>query len=217
MVTRGRLCPLRSDHFEQMDKRIDVEAIVGEHYAVLYRFGLALAKNESDAADLTQQTFLILTKHQNQIRETEKVKTWLFTTLRREFLRNVRERTAHPEVEFQPGRHETAVESGALNFTDYRSVLAALEMVEETYRSTLELFYLGDLSYKEISVVLGIPIGTVMSRLSRGKQELRSALTMALEGDPKVIPFPEHRSPEVRDDQKGSRRNSECLPHERRG
>ena len=61
-----------------------------------------------------------------------------------------------------------------------RYVLEALETIEESYRSTLELFYLGDLSYKEISDVLGIPIGTVMSRLSRGKQELRRALAMAL-------------------------------------
>jgi RNA polymerase sigma-70 factor (ECF subfamily) len=111
-----------------------------------------------------------------------KVKTWLFTTLRREFLRSVRERIAHPQVEFRQEPHETAIEPNALRFADSRCVLDALETIEESYRSTLELFYLGDLSYKEISVVLGIPIGTVMSRLSRGKQELRRALAMALTG-----------------------------------
>jgi RNA polymerase sigma-70 factor (ECF subfamily) len=165
-------------------ENLDLEAIVSEYYADLYRFGFALAKNESDAADLTQQTLLILAKHQKQIREMGKVKTWLFTTLRREFLRSVRERIAHPQVEFRQEPHETAIESNALRFADSRCVLDALETIEESYRSTLELFYLGDLSYKEISVVLGIPIGTVMSRLSRGKQELRSALAMALQGDP---------------------------------
>lgn len=163
-----------------MAENLDLEAIVSEHYADLYRFGFALAKNESDAADLTQQTFLILAKHQKQIRETGKVKTWLFTTLRREFLRSVREHTAHPQVEFRQEPHETAIESNALRFADSRCVLDALETIEESYRSTLELFYLGDLSYKEISDVLGVPIGTVMSRLSRGKQELRRALAMAL-------------------------------------
>jgi DNA-directed RNA polymerase specialized sigma24 family protein len=65
-------------------ENLDLEAIVSEYYADLYRFGFALAKNESDAADLTRQTFLILAKHQKQIREMGKVKTWLFTTLRRD-------------------------------------------------------------------------------------------------------------------------------------
>jgi len=177
---------------------INLEAIVSQYHADLYRFAFTLAKNESDAADLTQQTFLALAKHQEQIREVGKVKTWLFTTLRREFLRNVRECTAHPEAEFRPEKHEAATESSAVRFADFRRVLAALEMLEESYRSTLELFYLGDLSYKEISAALGIPIGTVMSRLSRGKQELRRALAMAIEGDPcRVIPFPKRRSPEV--------------------
>jgi RNA polymerase sigma-70 factor, ECF subfamily len=136
-------------------KKIDLQAIASEHYAALYRFGLALAKNESEAADLTQQTFLILAKHQEQIREPERIKCWLFTTLRREFLRKVRIHTAHPEVEFQPEEHEVqAIEPSALRSIDTRTALAALQMVEESYRSALELFYLGDLSYKEISTTL---------------------------------------------------------------
>src|SRR5260370_9352587 len=107
-----------------------------------------------------------------------KVKTWLFTTLRREFLRSIREHTAHPQVEFRQEDHETAIESNALRFVDSRYVLDALEAIEESYRSTLELFYLRDLSYKEISAVLGLPIGTRMSRLSRGKQALNVSLAL---------------------------------------
>ena len=182
-----------------MAKKIDLQAIVSEHYAALYRFGLALAKNESEAGDLTQETFFILAKHQEQIRDPERIKPWLFTTLRREFLRKVRTHAAHPEVEFQPAEHEIpAIESSALRTIDGKTALAALETVEESYRSALELFYLGDLSYKEISATLGIPIGTVMSRLSRGKEQLRRALATALEGDPhKIIPLPESRRPEA--------------------
>jgi RNA polymerase sigma factor (sigma-70 family) len=180
-------------------KKIDLQAIVSEHYAALYRFGLALAKNESEAADLTQETFLILARHQEQVREPERIKCWLFTTLRREFLRKVRIHTAHPEVEFQPEEHEfQGIEPSALRSIDAGTALAALQMVEESYRSALELFYLGDLSYKEISTTLGVPIGTVMSRLSRGKEQLRRALVTALEGDPqKIIPIPKNRGPET--------------------
>jgi RNA polymerase sigma-70 factor, ECF subfamily len=180
-------------------KKIDLQAIVSEHYAALYRFGLALAKNENEASDLTQETFLILTKHQEQIRDPERIKPWLFTTLRREFLRKIRTHAAHPEVEFRPEEHEVpAMQPSAVRAIDGKTALAALEMVEESYRSALELFYLGDLSYKEISASLGIPIGTVMSRLSRGKEQLRRALAAALEDDPhKIIPLPESRRPEA--------------------
>jgi RNA polymerase sigma-70 factor (ECF subfamily) len=178
-------------------KKIDLQAIVSEHYAALYRFGLALARNEAEAADLTQETFLILAKHQEQVRDPERIKPWLFTTLRREFLRKLRAHHAHPEVEFQPEQHEIpAREPSAFRSIDGKTALAALEMIEESYRSALELFYLGDLSYKEISATLGIPIGTVMSRLSRGKEQLRHALATNLEGDhQKIIPLPKNPEP----------------------
>jgi RNA polymerase sigma factor (sigma-70 family) len=113
-------------------------------HADLCRFAFSLAKNERDAADLTQQTFLALAKHQKQIRELGKVKTWLFTTLRREFLSNVREHSAHPQVEYRQEDHETAIESNARRFVDSRYLLDALETIEESHRSTLELFYQGD-------------------------------------------------------------------------
>src|SRR5260221_12129920 len=111
--------------------KIDLQAIVSEYYAGLYRFGLALAKNESEVADLTQETFLILAKHEKQIREPERIKAWLFTTLRREFLRKIRIHTAHPEVEFQPEKHEIrAIKSDALRAIDGRTAFAALAKIE---------------------------------------------------------------------------------------
>jgi RNA polymerase sigma-70 factor, ECF subfamily len=194
--------------------KIDLQAIVSEYYAALYRFGLALAKNESEAADLTQETFLILAKHQKQIREPERIKAWLFTTLRREFLRKIRIHTAHPEVEFHREEHEIpAIESDSLRSIDARTALAALAKIEESYRSAVELFYLADLSYKEISATLGVPIGTVMSRLSRGKERLRRVMATTLESSSdKILPLPNAAGPKTRDEQRTSQRMSARVP-----
>jgi RNA polymerase sigma-70 factor (ECF subfamily) len=160
-----------------VDQKIDLNAVVSQHYAAVYRFGYALAKNESDAADLTQEAFLMLAKHHSRIREPEKAKGWLFTTLRREFLRRLRGRALHREVPFCAEQHDAPTTSiGALDPIDAKLILEELVNVDERYRTALELFYLVDLSYKEISTVLGVPVGTVMSRLSRGKEQLRHAL-----------------------------------------
>lgn len=159
-------------------QQFDLPAVVSEHYTALYRFALALAKNESDAADFTQEAFLILAKHHQKIRRPESIKCWLFTTLHREFLRKARAQRIHPEVQFQVAEHErAAIEPNEHHSFDGQVALAALNRVEEKYRLALELFYLGDLSYKEISAFLGIPMGTVMSRISRGKAQLRRTLS----------------------------------------
>ncbi len=150
------------------------EAIVSAYYQSLYRFGYSLAKNEHEASDLTQQTFFIYAKKGHSLRDSSKVKSWLFTTLYREFLRrrNKDARMTHqePEVIENIGG---SVDSHVQRTTDGNLAIEALEEVDAVYREPLTLFYLKDLSYKEIAEVLDVPIGTVMSRLSRGKTQLR--------------------------------------------
>jgi RNA polymerase sigma-70 factor (ECF subfamily) len=170
---------------------LDLEAIVGRLYAPLYRFALSLTRSEAEAADLTQQTFLILAQRSHQIRDVSKVKCWLFTTLRREFLRIVRSHSNYPHLEFQPNIHDSpSLSEDALRTIDAKAVVDALAAVEPTYRTAVELFYLSELSYKEIAETLDVPIGTVMSRLSRGKEQLRGILAGAIaENSHKIIPM----------------------------
>jgi RNA polymerase sigma-70 factor, ECF subfamily len=172
-------------------RKLDLEVIVGRFYAPLYRFGLSLTRSEAEAADLTQQTFLILAQRSHQIKDVSKVKCWLFTTLRREFLRIVRSHANHPHQEFQPDVHDSAsLPDEALRALDAKAVVDALAAVEPTYRTAVELFYLSELSYKEIAETLDIPIGTVMSRLSRGKEQLKMILAEAIaENNNKIIPM----------------------------
>jgi RNA polymerase sigma factor (sigma-70 family) len=166
--------------------------LVDAHYTPLYRFALSLTKSPSDAGDLTQQTFFIWAKQGHALREEGKAKSWLFTTLYREFLRIRRrsERVSALEdlgpVEADPPAPEVDVVAGM----DAGLVVEALQEVDETYRVPLTLFYMQDLSYKEIAGMLEVPIGTVMSRLSRGKAQLRVALARKESGAlSKVVPF----------------------------
>lgn len=158
---------------------LDFQNLVDLHYAPLYRFALSLARNESDAADLTQQTFCLWAeKGQRQLREAGGAKSWLFTTLYREFLGGRRRVTRHPQVPLDAVPETARIEEApdTAGDLDAQEVLAALDEVDEVYRATLVLFYLKDVSYKEIAGILGVPIGTVMSRLSRGKAQLREIL-----------------------------------------
>jgi len=150
------------------------ETIVSSYYQPLYRFGYSLARNEHEASDLTQQTFFIYAEKGDSLRDPGKVKSWLFTTLYREFLRrrNKDKRVSHYEpelLEAAGGVVEPHVQSTA----DGNLAIEALHEIDAVYREPLTLFYIKDLSYKEIAKVLDVPIGTVMSRISRGKEQLR--------------------------------------------
>jgi RNA polymerase sigma-70 factor (ECF subfamily) len=167
--------------------------LVDAHYAPLYRFALSLARNQADAGDLVQQTFYIWATKGHALREAAKAKTWLFTTLYREFLRGRRRDGRVTSLDdLPPGGQEVAAEEvDRVARLDAAMVMSALQEVDEIFRAPLTLFYLEDLSYQEIATMLDVPIGTVMSRLSRGKAQLRSVLARS-ERDgaaAEVIPF----------------------------
>lgn len=156
---------------------VEFEDLVRTHYASLYRFALSLTRSEADAGDLTQQTFLIWGSKGHQLRDRSRAKTWLFTTLHREFLRLRRHQTRFPQVEL--GEVEpvlSIVEPERIEILNLDGVLRAFAQVEPVYRATLSLFYIEEMSYREMADILGVPIGTIQSRLSRGKAQLRQLL-----------------------------------------
>jgi RNA polymerase sigma-70 factor, ECF subfamily len=173
------------------------QQVVGQHYVALYRFALSLTKSEADAADLTQQTFFLWASKGHQLRDRSKAKSWLFTALYREFLGRRRREVRFPKVKLDDLHEEEMSILPNVNSFDSASVLEALREVEELFRAPLTLFYLEQLSYREIADVLEVPIGTVMSRLSRGKALLRQRLLSKEEAvGNKVVPFQSDRREE---------------------
>ncbi|WOO43048.1 RNA polymerase sigma factor [Rubellicoccus peritrichatus] len=150
---------------------------VGDHYRNLYYFALSLSRNEADAADLTQHAYLKLAKHWVKIKNPSKVKSWLFSTLYRDFIDRKRKRKFESDVQIETISREISFESTeAADKHDSEIAVQALIDLQDEYRIPLTLFYLEDYSYKEIAKVLDIPIGTVMSRLHRGKELLYDKL-----------------------------------------
>ncbi len=160
-----------------MAEGVDFESVVARHYGPLYQFAFSLTRDESDACDLTQETFCTWALKGHQLRDSSKVKTWLFTTLYREFLGSRRKRTRFPQVELEVAAEELpAVPPASVNRLDTAQVLETLGQLDGIYQAPVALFYLQDYSYNEISEILGVPLGTVKSRLARGLARLHQLL-----------------------------------------
>jgi RNA polymerase sigma-70 factor (ECF subfamily) len=161
---------------------VDFDQLVEDFYMSLYRFGLSLSRKESDAADLVQQTFSAWASKGHQLRDATKVKTWLFTTLYREFLAQRRHEMRFVAVDDDTEFVEPSqVAASAVDAIDAAAAREALHRLDVRYRAPVTLFYMQLHSYREIAAILDIPIGTVMSRISRGKAELRKVLVDSLE------------------------------------
>ncbi|PSU34027.1 RNA polymerase subunit sigma-24 [Photobacterium lutimaris] len=150
----------------------DYNQLVDQYYVKLYRFAYSLTNSQADACDLTQQVFCIWLEKGHQLREPDKVKTWLFTTLYREFLHAKRKLGLLTS-------DEDIIENIAEELENHESLcinpnmaMAAITNVTEFYRTPLILFYMREHSYQEIADIIGVPIGTVKSRISRGKAML---------------------------------------------
>jgi RNA polymerase sigma-70 factor, ECF subfamily len=156
----------------------DFDNLVADYYQPLYQFAISLTRDETDACDLTQQTFYIWANKGHQLREKSKVKTWLFTTLYREFLQSRRRQNRFPHIEIESAATDLpTVPPPSVNELDSGYLLAALAQLDELHRAPVALFYLQDYSYNEIAGILEVPVGTVRSRLSRGIRRLHDLLT----------------------------------------
>jgi RNA polymerase sigma factor (sigma-70 family) len=162
-----------------MNSTVEFNQLVSEHYQPLYRFAMSLTRAESDALDLTQHTYYIWAKKGHQVRDVSKIKTWLFTTLHRAFLQTRRRETRFPHHDLETVSQQLPVLNAEfVNRADCSEVLAALAKVDDVFQAAVALYYLEDCSYKEIAIVLDVPIGTVKSRISRGIAQLRKILLL---------------------------------------
>ncbi len=171
----------------------ELQTVVDDHYQNLYRFAMSLTRSSDDAWDLTQEAFLRLAKKRASIRSTAAIKSWLYTTLYREFLRIAKrgsrfdswEETEPVEkVDNEPSAQERATDAG--------DVMKSLLELKDGYRQVVSLYYLESYSYKEIATILEIPIGTVMSRLARGKEMLRAQLSKP-QSTEKIVSFKDEK------------------------
>lgn len=157
----------------------EVLALVEAHYTVLYRYAFRLSGSAADAEDLTQQAFLTAHEKLDQLREAANAKAWLFAIVRNAYLKTRRGPAGTGNVPLQQVAEPTQPVDGSPDLTGEELTQLLAELPEE-FRIPLVLFYFEDMSYREIATALELPIGTVMSRLSRGKSQLRQRLAEAV-------------------------------------
>lgn len=164
-----------------------VVALVWEHYEFLYRYAYRLSGSAHDAEDLTQQAFLASQRSLHQLRSPDNARAWLAAIVRNAYRRNFRSDASGSflPLEAIPEPIEPAAEDGRVDREELQTALAELP---EEFRSVLTLYYQEHLSYREIAAMLEVPVGTVMSRLSRGKAHLRRRLLRSMETATAIAP-----------------------------
>ena len=165
-----------------------------DHMASLYSAAMRMTRNPSDAEDLVQETYLKAYRAYGTFQEGTNLKAWLYKILTNTYINAYRARSRRPEqadvedvedlyLYRRLGGLETATigrsaEDEALDrFTD-EEVKEALESLPEAFRIAVLLADVEGFSYKEIAEIAEVPIGTVMSRIHRGRRALQKALAL---------------------------------------
>jgi len=163
------------------------------HLDAVYRFALRLSGNPDEAADLVQETFLRAYRAWDQYSAGTRARSWLFTICRNLFLRGRERAGRHDRVVAQetagdgPAGAPDAVnplwsvdggdpEGAFFGTLVDETVTRAIDALPEDFRQAVVLSDVEGLSYAEIAEVLGVPVGTVKSRLFRGRRQLQQVL-----------------------------------------
>jgi RNA polymerase sigma-70 factor, ECF subfamily len=156
----------------------------------LYGAALRMTRNKADAEDLVQETYLRAFRGFSGFEEGTNLKAWLYRILTNSFINTYRKKQREPQTVEGPddlddwylydrlgGRNvEESAESEVLDKIPDADVKAALESLPDNFRLAVLLADVEGFSYKEIAEIMDVPIGTVMSRLHRGRKALERAL-----------------------------------------
>ncbi len=165
-----------------MPSPIDANALIDTHYRSLYRYAYRLSGSAADADDLVQETFSKALPRLATLREVERAKAWLFRILRNAYLYRIRNEKRDRYIPVE-NLDEFSVPESTVPAVDSAVLQEALNELDESFRTPLILFYFEEFSYRDIADQMDLPIGTVMSRLARAKNFLRSKLAPGIEND----------------------------------
>jgi RNA polymerase sigma factor (sigma-70 family) len=169
--------PLRDAPMPSAGPVVDIAGLIAAHPAPLYRYAYRLTGMGADAEDLTQQAFLIAQQKLHQLREAERAAGWLYAILRSCYLKWRRKRFPMTSTLADLDMADVPQPVPELRAVDSEELQQVLGELHDDLRLILLMFYFEELSYKQIADELEVPIGTVMSRLSRAKQKLRERLS----------------------------------------
>jgi RNA polymerase sigma-70 factor (ECF subfamily) len=167
----------------------EFEQVALVHLDALYQTALRLTRTRAEAEDVVQETFLRAFRAFDRFNPGTNCRAWLYTILRNVFLNRRRQEGREVLAPQELALAEAAESATACGLTGdnpeeefFQSVLhgdvdRALKAIPLVYREAVILADLEGLSYKEVAEALGCPIGTVMSRLARGREQLRRALS----------------------------------------
>jgi RNA polymerase sigma-70 factor (ECF subfamily) len=145
------------------------------HVAGLRRYAFALTGTQPEAEDLVQETLLRALAAAGGFRADGNLRGWLFSIMHNAFISGARRRV--PPTVALADDLASAAPSAQLLQLELRDVLGALARLPEAQRAALSLIALEEFSYEEAAQVLGIPLGTLMSRLARGRETLRQVMS----------------------------------------